>query len=315
MVFPHLEKVLVEQVVVESGVLRITARTRNEVLFRCPDCGTESRRVHSRYQRHLADAAVGGRPVVIELTVRRLFCDAEGCPRRTFAEQVEGLTTRYCRYTPLLLDVLRSVGLALAGSAGARLLDVLQVVVSRVTLLSLVLALPEPAVVCPRILGVDEFALKRSYRYSTVLVDVENHTVVDILSDYSADALAAWLTAHPGAEVICRDRANCFSDGARRGAPQARQCADRWHLWNNLGGAVERSVARLKPGWLPPEREPAPVGSAAGQGGGTAQPPDPGASCRCPRPDGPGREPHRDHARAEGGPEDGPQVHARGYRR
>ncbi|MFI1176656.1 hypothetical protein [Streptomyces melanogenes] len=75
--------------------------------------------------------------------MRRLFGDADGCLRRTFVEQVEGLTIRYGRYTSLLLEMLRAVGLALAGSAGARLSAVLNVVVSRVPLLSIVLALPE----------------------------------------------------------------------------------------------------------------------------------------------------------------------------
>ncbi|MGW1048814.1 transposase family protein [Streptomyces sp. NPDC002521] len=89
---------LVEQVVVESGGLRVTARTRDDSSLPCPDCGTTSGRVHSRHQRHLADAAVGGRPVVIELTVRRLFCDTRECRRRTFAEQVDGMTIRYGRY-------------------------------------------------------------------------------------------------------------------------------------------------------------------------------------------------------------------------
>ncbi|WP_406502970.1 transposase [Streptomyces sp. NBC_00212] len=140
---------------------------------------------------------------------------------------------RYGRYAPLLLVALRAVGLALAGSAGARLLKVLNVVVSRVTLLSLVLALPEPTVAFPRILGADEFALKRSRRYGTVLVDVETHRVFDVLDGASRDTFAAWLEAHPGAEVICRDRAHSFGDGARRGAPHARQCADRWHLWSS----------------------------------------------------------------------------------
>lgn len=256
MVFPHLQKVLVEQVFVERGTLRITARTRDGAGLPCPDCGTVSARVHSCYERHLADAAVGGRAVVVDLTVRRLFCDVLDCPRRTFAEQVEGLTIRYGRYTPLLLDALRAVGLALAGSAGARLLKVLNVGVSRVTLLSLVLALPTPTVSCPRILGVDEFALKRSRRYGTVLVDVEAHRVVDVLDGASGDVFAACLEAYPGAAVICRDRANSYGDGARQGARQAQQCADRWHLWSNVDSVVERATGRLRPGWLPPDREP-----------------------------------------------------------
>lgn len=93
-VFPHLEKVLVEQVCVEDGVVRVQARTHDGVLA-CPDCGVSSARVHSWYRRCLADAAVGGRPVAIDLSVRRLFCDVASCARRTFVEQVEGLTIRY----------------------------------------------------------------------------------------------------------------------------------------------------------------------------------------------------------------------------
>ncbi|GAA3030258.1 hypothetical protein GCM10020000_03660 [Streptomyces olivoverticillatus] len=109
-----------------------------------------------------------------------------------------GPTTRYCRYAPLLLGMLRAVGLAFAGQCrGPPLVGVLHAVVSWVTLLSLVLGVPEPAVTCPRVLGVDEFAWKRSRRYGTVLVDVENRTVVDVLPAQSADALAAWLEAHP----------------------------------------------------------------------------------------------------------------------
>ncbi|MFI1175755.1 transposase [Streptomyces melanogenes] len=93
-----------------------------------------------------------------------------------------------------------------------------------------------------------------------MLVDIETHRVIDILADYSGDAFAAWLTAHPGAEVICRDRANSFSDGARQGAPHAQQCADRFHLWQNLGTSVERAAGRLRSTWLPPEeREPSPT--------------------------------------------------------
>lgn len=60
--------------------------------LRCPDCPALSLRVHSRYLRRLAELPVGGRGIVVKLTVRRFFCDTADCPRRTFAEQVEGLT-------------------------------------------------------------------------------------------------------------------------------------------------------------------------------------------------------------------------------
>jgi hypothetical protein len=101
--------------------------------------------VHSRYQRQLADAALGGRQLPIVLSVRRLFCDHDRCARRTFAEQVEGLTVRYARRTPLLRSMLETIAVALGGRAGARLARSLTVATSRSTLLRLVMALPGPA--------------------------------------------------------------------------------------------------------------------------------------------------------------------------
>ena len=110
----------------------------------CPSCGASSSRVHSRYQRRLADAALGGRRLVLVLSVRRLVCDATACKRRTFAEQVEGLTVRSGRRTPVLRGMLEQVAVAPAGRAGARLTRVSHAPVSRSTLLRLLMSVPDP---------------------------------------------------------------------------------------------------------------------------------------------------------------------------
>ncbi|MGW8768680.1 ISL3 family transposase [Streptomyces sp. NPDC055815] len=252
---PQLADVQVVSVDVSDAGVAVHARTRSGVPARCTGCGWPSEWCHSRYVRRLADVSLGDRPLRIDLSVRRLYCENVTCPKETFAEQVAGLTVRYQRRTPQLQRLVEDVGVVLAGRGGARMLRILNIRLSRCTVLSQLMRVPLPPLVTPRVLGVDDFALYGD-TYATLLVDATTRLPLTLWEGRDAEQLSRWLREHPGVEVACRDGSLTYRQGITGGAPDAVQVSDRFHLWQGLSRRVQ-DIASAHRGCLPAALPPA----------------------------------------------------------
>lgn len=211
---------------------------------RCPLCGCVSHRVHSRYQRTLADLPIGERQVSLVLCVPRFFGNARRCLRSIFCERLGEMALAYARRTTRTHRALQQIGMSDGGRAGRRLADSLHIPASRTTLLRLVRKSLLPSVPSLTALGIDDFAFRRGRNYGTILYDLNRHQVVDLLPDRSSQSLAQWLRTRPDIRIISRDRGEIYAQGAREGAPQAQQVADRWHLVDNLAEALTRFLSQ-----------------------------------------------------------------------
>jgi transposase len=216
----------------------------NRLICACPRCSKPSCAIHSYYRRKPLELPCAGQAVRLELSVKKFFCREKECSQKIFAERLSEFLEPSSRLTGRLRTIVQAIVGAFNAKAGARLGVQLGIQLSRTTFLQSLQRVQIPPVGKVEYVGIDDFAWKRGKRYGTVNVDLDSHCIIDLLPDRETESVKKWLESHPEIEVVSRDRGGAYADGAAQGAPQAIQCADRWHLCKNLGDAVESYLKR-----------------------------------------------------------------------
>lgn len=237
-VFSGLSALSIEGVEDAGDVIVVRASTRGDAVA-CPACGTPTGRVHAFHERVPADVPVDGRRVLVRLRIRRMRCPVTACARQTFREQVPGLIDRYQRRTVRLGEQVRSVVRELAGRASSRLLPAIGIVVGRDTAVRVLLGIPLPDRRVPRVLGIDDFALRRCHDYAPVVIDADTGSRIDpsghTVSAPAGDATpryARWPTPGPGRPGSSRETSPTAS-----GVLITRSCSPRWRRRSTTTGS------------------------------------------------------------------------------
>lgn len=203
----------------------------------CPDCDAVSARVHSRYERTPRDLPWSQWQAQLVVHARRFFCDNDERRRRIFAERFPGVLEHYARQTERLQRSLLELAYSTSAEMAARVGKMLGYVTSGDTLIRRQRQ-DRMTIPVPRILGVDDFALRRGQTYATILIDLERRQPVDIIDGRHAEPLADWLRSHPQVDVIARDRSHEYALAGRTASPDALQVADRFHLAQNVNESL-----------------------------------------------------------------------------
>lgn len=229
---------------IDEGNNRVTfyARSRNATAV-CPCCGQRSNSVHSSYNRKVADLPVIGRNVSIVLTCRRFRCHTphEDGKLHIFSERFDDIRPYGRRSNRTDRNILKT-SIETSARKAEYIMSLQGIRVSDTTCLRIIMREPLPDNKDVRHIGIDDWAWRKGMRYGTQIIDQDSGSTIALLKTRNATDIEDWLRKHKNIELITRDRDKGYGSACRKGAPQADQVADKFHLTYNLSDRIRKTI-------------------------------------------------------------------------
>ena len=240
-----LPKFCITDIEHNNGIAIIFASIKSKQ-SQCPVCGGFSSSVHDYYTRKIQDLSVFQNSTIILLKTRKFKCNNPTCNRKVFSEQTSHLL-RYSRRTVRASKILDTLSIEVTGKLGSILSKQLLLPVSTSTVTRIALRQPIPAIIQPKVLGVDDWAFRKGKSYGTILIDMETSKPIDLLPSRESLDLKDWLRKYPDIDIVTRDRASAYSSAVNEVCPDTVQIADRFHLLMNLSDALDKYFKSVRP--------------------------------------------------------------------
>ncbi|MFC3563721.1 ISL3 family transposase [Pedobacter jamesrossensis] len=225
----------------DSFIIYISSKNRKSF---CPNCEEASSKVHSYYTRKFADLPAFGKCSQIVLRARKFYCSTLECPLKVFTERYGDHFKPYQRRTDRLHNKLLNIAIESGGKSAERICSQLSIPTSDTTLLRIIEKKELPCNNGVIALGIDDWAIKKRERYGSILVDLTTNRPIGLLGDREENTVSEWLKKRTQVKIISRDRYSNYQSASTKGAPDAIQVTDRWHLLKNLGEAMRKILDR-----------------------------------------------------------------------
>ena len=237
------EELVVTKVEDTAAAVEIYLKSQSCRCF-CPKCFSELTQKRGTYTRTVQDLPILGKNTVLHLSAYEYRCTNENCEVKSAAEDFSGFLDRYRRMTTRCLDLIVTLALETSCEGASRVLQEMGIKISGDTIIRILLREYDegPKPVCGSVIGVDDFASKKRFKYCTVVVDESSHSPVAVLEGRDGQTLREWLKNNKHVKAVTRDRASAYAKVIREELPNAAQIADRFHLHDNLLTAIKKAL-------------------------------------------------------------------------